>query len=54
MASINGVTIRGLKNFYGHDGETLYQGNVYYNGKSSAFGRRIHTAEAIASILTHL
>lgn len=35
MASINGVTIRGLKKFYGHDGETLYQGNVYYNGKKA-------------------
>lgn len=37
MASINGVTIRGLKKFYGHDGETLYQGNVYYNGKKLGF-----------------
>lgn len=33
MASINGIQIKNLKKFKGHDCETLYQGSVYYNGK---------------------
>ena len=33
MASINGITVKGLKKFRGHEGEPLYQGNVYLNNK---------------------
>lgn len=33
MASINGITVKGLKKFKGHEGETLYQGNVYLGNK---------------------
>ena len=33
MASINGITIKGLKKFLGHEGEPLYQGNVYLGSK---------------------
>ena len=37
MASINGVSIKAFKKFRGHEGEELYQGNVYYNGKKLGF-----------------
>lgn len=37
MASINGVSIKSLKIFKGHDGEPLYQGNVYYKGRKLGF-----------------
>lgn len=37
MAKINGVQIKSLKSFSGHDGELLYQGNVYLNGKLLGF-----------------
>ena len=37
MATINGVTIKNLKTFRGHDGETLAQGSIYLNGKRLGF-----------------
>lgn len=37
MASINGLTIKGLKQFVGHEGETLFQGNLYLNGDKIGF-----------------
>lgn len=37
MASINGIQIKSLKSFRGHEGEPLYQGNVYYRGKKLGF-----------------
>lgn len=37
MASLNGVTIRNLKLYRGHEGEGLWQGSVYYNGKKLGF-----------------
>ena len=37
MASINGIQIKSLKKFYGHEGEPLYQGNIYYKGKKLGF-----------------
>ena len=33
MASINGITIKGIKKFKGHEGEPLCQGNVYLGSK---------------------
>ena len=33
MASINGITVKALKKFKGHEGEPLYQGNVYLGNK---------------------
>lgn len=33
MASINGITVKALKQFRGHEGEPLYQGNVYLGNK---------------------
>ena len=37
MASVNGVSIKSLKNFKGHEGEPCSQGNVYYQGKKLGF-----------------
>lgn len=37
MASINSIQIKSLKTFRGHEGEPLYQGNVYYKGKKLGF-----------------
>lgn len=37
MASINGLSIRGLNQFVGHEGETLFQGNLCLNGKNIGF-----------------
>ena len=37
MASINGVEVKNLKTFRGHEGEPLYQGSVYLNGKRLGF-----------------
>lgn len=37
MASINGIQIKSLKQFRGHEGEPLFQGNVYYKGKLLGF-----------------
>ena len=37
MASLNGVTIRNLKGFNGHEGEPLFQGSVYLNGQKLGF-----------------
>lgn len=37
MASINGITVKALKKFRGHEGETLYQGNVYLGNKKIGF-----------------
>lgn len=33
MASICGVEVKNLKTFRGHEGEPLYQGSIYLNGK---------------------
>ena len=33
MASINGITVKSLKKFRGHEGEPLYQGNIYLGNK---------------------
>ena len=37
MASLNGVTIRNFKGFRGHEGEPLWQGSVYHNGRKLGF-----------------
>lgn len=37
MASINGLSVKGLKSFLGHENEVLYQGNLYLNGKKIGF-----------------
>lgn len=37
MAKMYGFEIKGVKSFRGHDGESLNQGNLYYNGKKVAF-----------------
>lgn len=37
MASLNGVSIKNLKLYRGHEGEPLYQGNVYLDGKKVGF-----------------
>ena len=33
MASINGIELKGIKEFKGHEFEYLIQGNIYYKGK---------------------
>lgn len=33
MASINGIELKGIKEFKGHEFEDLIQGNIYYKGK---------------------
>lgn len=33
MASINGITVKAVKEFRGHEGEPLYQGNIYLGNK---------------------
>ena len=37
MASINGITVKGLKPFKDHEGLTIYQGNVYLGSKKLGF-----------------
>jgi len=37
MASLNGVSIRNFKAFKGHEGEPLWQGSVYHNGRKLGF-----------------
>jgi len=37
MASINGISVKGMKNFKGHEGEPLSQGNVYLGNKKIGF-----------------
>lgn len=37
MASINGITVKALKNFRGHEGEPLCQGNIYLGNKKIGF-----------------
>ena len=37
MASINGLSVKGMKTFLGHEGEPLYQGNLYLNNKKIGF-----------------
>lgn len=37
MAKIKGLEIKGLKNYRGHEGEPLHQGNIYLNGKKVGF-----------------
>ena len=37
MASINGISIKNLKKFRGHEGEPLAQGTVYYKGKKLGY-----------------
>ena len=37
MAKINGIEVKAVKTFTGHEGEKCYQGNVYYQGKKLGF-----------------
>lgn len=37
MASINGLTLKNIVEFKGHEGEPLFQGNIYYNNKKVGF-----------------
>lgn len=37
MASINGISVKNVEKFLGHEGEPLYQGNLYLNGKKIGF-----------------
>ena len=37
MASINEIEIKSLKEFKGHEGEPLFQGDIYYKGKKLGF-----------------
>lgn len=37
MASINGISVKGMTKFLGHEGETLFQGNLYLGGKKLGF-----------------
>lgn len=37
MASINGVSLKGIKTFRGHEGERLTQGNIYIDDKKVGF-----------------
>ena len=37
MATINGFRIKGLKQFRGHEGEVLFQGDLYLNGNKLGF-----------------
>lgn len=37
MATINGVEIKNLKGFKGHEGEPCHQGNIYKDGKKLGF-----------------
>lgn len=37
MASLNGISVKALKTFRGHEGEPLYQGNLYLNNKKIGF-----------------
>jgi len=37
MANINGISVKGIKQFLGHEGEPLYQGNLYLNNKKIGF-----------------
>lgn len=37
MATINGIMIKSLKQFRGHEQEVLFQGNLYLNGKKLGF-----------------
>ena len=37
MAKLNGIEIKSLKSFRGHEGEPLFQGNIYYHGKKLGF-----------------
>lgn len=37
MASINGISVKAMKTFKGHEGEDLCQGNLYLNGKKVGF-----------------
>ena len=37
MARINGICVKDLNRFYGHEGELLWQGNVYLDQKKICF-----------------
>jgi hypothetical protein len=37
MAQIRGIAIKGLKEFKGHEGETLLQGDIYFKGKKVGY-----------------
>lgn len=37
MASINGISLKKVTNFKGHEGEPCYQGDVYLNNKKIGF-----------------
>lgn len=33
MATINGISVKGMKKFFGHEGEPCFQGNLYLENK---------------------
>lgn len=37
MASINGLSVKGMKKFTGHEGEPCFQGNLYLGNKKLGF-----------------
>lgn len=37
MATINGISVKGMKKFLGHEGEPCFQGNLYLNNKKIGF-----------------
>ena len=37
MASIKGIELKNVKEFRGHEGEDLVQGDVYYKGKKVGY-----------------
>lgn len=37
MANINGLTLKGITRFKGHEGEPLIQGNIYFNNKKVGY-----------------
>ena len=37
MAAINGISVKAVKKFQGHEGEPLYQGTLYLSGKKIGF-----------------
>lgn len=37
MASVNGITLKGLKTFKDHEGAEIFQGNLYIGGKKIGF-----------------
>lgn len=37
MATINGISLKSIKAFRDHEGATIYQGNIYIDGKKKGF-----------------